>query len=101
MGQAHTIFTTTSRPNSTKLTITITDGVPCTPDSPMSGQQTCRSIIPDPVPDEAQAKKATQFATTMMNAGVTMVTIAVGDFAGHGTKFIHSISSKPAEKYVF
>jgi len=67
----------------------------------MSGDKTCRSIIPNPIPDLTQASKATQFATAMMGEGVTMVTIAVGDFAGAGTKFIHSISSKPAEKYVF
>ncbi len=48
--QAQTVFSTAGRPAGVKVAIVITDGVPCTPDSPMSGATTCRSIIADPVP---------------------------------------------------
>ena len=99
--QAHTLLSTTGRPAGVKVAIVITDGVPCTPDSPMSGATTCRSIIADPVPDKAQAAKARQMATTLKGEGVTVVTIAVGDFGTYGTQFIEDISSTPASKYVF
>lgn len=99
--QANTVFTSSGRKAGVKVAIVITDGVPCTPDSPMSGATTCRSIVADPVPDKAQAAKARQFATTLKSNGVTVVTIAVVDFGTYGTQFIDDISSTPSSKYVF
>ncbi len=40
-------------------------------------------------------------ATTLKGEGVTVVTIAVGDFGSYGTQFIDDISSTPSSKYVF
>merc|ERR1712096_359883 len=79
----------------------ITDGVPCTPDDPMSGSQTCRDTIPNPVPSTTQAKKARTWAKTLKSQAVTVVTIAVGAFGQYGQQFINDISSAPASKYVF
>lgn len=99
--QAHKVFNTTGRPADVKLAIVITDGVPCTPSDPMSGSETCRSIIPDPKPSQTQSSKAITWATTLKSEGVTIVTIAVGDFGTYGTKFVQQISSAPASRYVF
>lgn len=99
--QASTVFNKTGRASDVKLAIVITDGVPCTPDDPMSGSHTCRSIIPDPVPSKTQSSKAIQWATSMKNNGVTIVTIAVGDFGTNGVAFVNKISSAPSSRYVF
>eukprot|EP01062_Namystynia_karyoxenos_P058228 TRINITY_DN496_c1_g1_i2.p2 TRINITY_DN496_c1_g1~~TRINITY_DN496_c1_g1_i2.p2 ORF type:complete len:522 (+),score=173.48 TRINITY_DN496_c1_g1_i2:93-1568(+) len=76
--------------------VLVTDGVPCTPDTVTQ----CNKEV-DPVPDPTQGKKAIDQAAALKDRGVTITSVAVGNFGSQGMGFINAVSSQPPAKYVF
>eukprot|EP00660_Eupelagonema_oceanica_P003402 gene3402-9653_t len=122
MAAAKKLFAS-GRPDSEKVLVLITDGVPCMADTPNQDIKctnktgtacSCLHKLPsfdpfdppatntDPQPDVKQAGKATKAATAMQTDGITVIGVAVGkEFGKRGRKFMDGIVSQPASKYLF
>eukprot|EP00660_Eupelagonema_oceanica_P007171 gene7171-10943_t len=122
MAEAKKLFAS-GRPNSAKVLVLITDGVPCMADTPNQDVKctkktgtacSCLHKLPsfdpfdppanntDPQPDLHQAHEATKASAAMQKGGITVVGVAVGsDFGKRGQAFMDGIVSKPASKYLF
>lgn len=116
MAAVQTMFSSSARPNSAKVLVLITDGVPCVATSPNPDVKCTQATgtacscfhhvsdgnNTDPQPDLHQASEAATASAAMQKGGIVVVGIAVGkEFGSRGRSFMEGIVSKPTTKYLF